>query len=73
MYGRNSFGGAHGDARRVFSQENDGSILGIASVAFGRTSASCVSPPHLMSAYYPSLSPGPCWFPGRGMDPGLWL
>ena len=40
MYGHNSFGVAHGDARRVFSKEYDGSVLGNASLAVGSTSAS---------------------------------
>ena len=52
MYGHNSFGVAHGEARRVFSQEYDGSVLGNASFAVGSTSASWVSPYHVMSASY---------------------
>ena len=60
MYGHNSFGVTHGDARHVFSQEHDGSVLGSASFAVGSTSASWVLPYPVLSASYSR----PMWVPG---------
>ena len=52
MYGYHTFGVTYGDERRVFSKEFDGSVLGNASIAVESTSASWMSPSHVMSASY---------------------